>query len=100
MLKALIHTIGRFIDKVECDILPFKAYHILLRRPWFFDKKAQHCGYANTYTSKCKNKHVKMVPCKDSHLLKLKKMAGSFLFQCMAYGGEGILGPPPKLNGV
>lgn len=41
-----------------------------------------------------------MVPSHDPPLLKLNKLASSFLIQCVAYGGKGILGPPPKLNKV
>lgn len=40
-----------------------------------------------------------MIPCKDALEVKLKKIAGSFLFHRIL-GGDNILGPPPQLKGV
>jgi len=32
-------SVGNYKDKVLCDVVPMKACHILLGRPWQFDKK-------------------------------------------------------------
>ena len=32
-------SIGNFKDEVLCDIVPMEANHILLGRPWQFDRK-------------------------------------------------------------
>lgn len=40
-----------------------------------------------------------MIPCKDTLEVKLKKNTGSFLLHRILEG-DGILGPPPQLNGV
>ncbi|MBP0644970.1 retroviral-like aspartic protease, partial [Mycobacterium tuberculosis] len=32
-------SIGKFKDKVLCDVIPMEACHILLGRPWQFDHK-------------------------------------------------------------
>ena len=37
-------TIGKYEDVVLCDIVPMIAGHILLGRPWQFDKDATHFG--------------------------------------------------------
>src|SRR5271156_5868857 len=42
--------IGRYYDEVLCDIIPMDACHILLARPWKFDRHAIHDGRANTYS--------------------------------------------------
>lgn len=52
------------------------------------------------YTFKHYNTMIKMVPSQDPIISKLKKLVGSFLLQRVAYGGEEIFGPSPKLNRV
>lgn len=41
---------NKFTDKVWCDIVPMDACHILLGRPWQFDRAVVHDGRANTYS--------------------------------------------------
>eukprot|EP00253_Pinus_taeda_P034746 PITA_34746 len=36
--------IGRYKDKVVCDIIPMDVCHILLGRPWQYDRKVVHDG--------------------------------------------------------
>ncbi|RVW31891.1 Transposon Ty3-G Gag-Pol polyprotein [Vitis vinifera] len=38
-----------FEEFVWCEVLPIKVGHILLGRPWLFDRKVQHDSYENTY---------------------------------------------------
>ena len=33
-----------------CDLIPMDVFHILLRRPWKFDKKVTHDGRRNCYS--------------------------------------------------
>ena len=42
--------IGNFKDKVLCDIMPMNVCHILLGRPWQFDRRVVHDGRKNWYT--------------------------------------------------
>jgi hypothetical protein len=42
--------IGGYRDEILCDVIPMDLYHILLGRPWQFDKKFIHDGRKNTYT--------------------------------------------------
>lgn len=41
--------IGRYRDKVTCDIIPMDMCHILLGRPWQYDRKVVHDGKTNCY---------------------------------------------------
>ena len=40
-------SIGKYQDKILCDVVPMEASHILLGRPWRYDIKAIHDGFTN-----------------------------------------------------
>jgi hypothetical protein len=42
--------IGRYRDDILCDVIPMDVCHVLLRRPWNFERNAIHGGRNNTYT--------------------------------------------------
>jgi hypothetical protein len=37
-------------DAVWCDVIPMQACHLLLGRPWLFDRQVQYDGRRNTYS--------------------------------------------------
>ena len=41
--------IGNFKDQVTYDVVPMQATHILLGKPWKFDREANHEGKTNKY---------------------------------------------------
>ena len=41
--------IGKYKDKVLCDVVPMLAEHLLLGRPWQFDKRVKQDGFTNKY---------------------------------------------------
>jgi len=43
-------SIGKYEDSVLCDVVPMEACHVLLGRPWQFDKKTMHNGLTNEIT--------------------------------------------------
>ncbi|KAF8044818.1 hypothetical protein N665_6551s0001 [Sinapis alba] len=43
-------TIGRYQDEIVCDVLPMDSSHLLLGRPWQYDKKAIHDGFTNRHS--------------------------------------------------
>ena len=49
-------SIGNYQDNVLCDVVPMEACHILLGRPWQFDKKTMHNGLTNEITFTHKKK--------------------------------------------
>jgi hypothetical protein len=42
--------IGRYEDVVLCDVVPMEASHLLLGRPWQFDRNVIHDGRTNKYS--------------------------------------------------
>ncbi|PKU68398.1 RNA-directed DNA polymerase [Dendrobium catenatum] len=43
-------SIGKFQDQAWCDVIPMDACHLLLGRPWQYDRKTVHDGASNTYS--------------------------------------------------
>ncbi|XP_071727614.1 uncharacterized protein [Rutidosis leptorrhynchoides] len=37
-------------DEVWCEVIPMDACHLLLGRPWQFDRKTKHDSFRNTYS--------------------------------------------------
>jgi hypothetical protein len=48
--------------EVLCDVVPMHAGHILLGRPWQFDRKAIHDGFKNRYSLVKDSRTVTLVP--------------------------------------
>uniref|UniRef100_A0A151UIM7 Transposon Ty3-I Gag-Pol polyprotein n=1 Tax=Cajanus cajan TaxID=3821 RepID=A0A151UIM7_CAJCA len=72
-------SIGNYEDEVLCDVVPMEACHILLGRPWKFDKKTMHNGLTNKITFTHKEKKFVLHPlspqqvAKDQAQMKLKR---------------------------
>ena len=62
-------SIGDYCDEVLCDIIPMEAGHILLGRPWKFDKKEIHNGLTNEITLTNGRKKFKLVPLTPSQVV-------------------------------
>ena len=45
-----------------CDLVPMEATHILLGRPWQFDKKAFHDGHSNKFSFNFQGKRITLLP--------------------------------------
>lgn len=70
-------SIGKgYLDEVWCDVIPMDACHLLLGRPWQFDRKAIHDGYKNTYTLSHQKKHITLKPRNPKHKSKHKAGVG------------------------
>ena len=55
-------SIGRYKDEVLCDVVPMHVGHILLGRPWQFDRKVNHNGFKNRHSFVKDNKTITLVP--------------------------------------
>jgi hypothetical protein len=42
--------IGGYKDEILCDVIPMDVCHLLLGRPWKYDRNVIHDGRKNTYT--------------------------------------------------
>ncbi|XP_077250030.1 uncharacterized protein LOC143889637 [Tasmannia lanceolata] len=57
----------KYKDKVWCDLVPMDACHILLGRPWQYDRGIVHDGKANTYTFYKDKRKLVLVPSKGDN---------------------------------
>ena len=55
-------SIGRYSDEVLCDVVPMHAGHILLGRPWQYDRRVMHDGFKNRYSFEKDGKTIKLAP--------------------------------------
>jgi hypothetical protein len=55
-------SIGSYRDVVKCDVVPMQACHILLGRPWQFDKDSTHHGRLNQYSFLHHDKKIVLHP--------------------------------------
>ena len=66
-------SIGKsYKDELWCDVVPMDACHVLLGRPWLFDRRVIHDGRMNTYTFHKDQKKITLTPLKSAHSLKPK----------------------------
>jgi hypothetical protein len=54
--------IGEYVDTVECDVAPMSVCHMLLGRPWQYDRYSQHYGRTNQYTLDLKGRKFILKP--------------------------------------
>ena len=55
-------SIGDYEDEVICDVVPMQAGHMLLGRPWQFDRDINHHGRTNKIVFNFKGKRVVLMP--------------------------------------
>ncbi|KAD6795090.1 hypothetical protein E3N88_05986 [Mikania micrantha] len=53
---------NRYSDEVWCEVILMDACHILLGRPWQYDRQARHDGFRNTYSFKKDGINVTLAP--------------------------------------
>ncbi|XP_074302923.1 uncharacterized protein LOC141637258 [Silene latifolia] len=51
-----------YVDEALYDVLPMDAFHLLLGRPWEYDRDSVHHGKDNTYTFKFGSRKVILAP--------------------------------------
>jgi hypothetical protein len=60
--------IGGYNDKVLCDVIPMDVCHLLLGRPWQYDRNVVHDGRMNTYTLEKDGRTHIFLPIKDKEV--------------------------------
>jgi hypothetical protein len=57
--------IGGYKDEILCDVISMNVCHILLGRPWKYDRKVIHDGRKNTYTLERNGRTHMLFPIED-----------------------------------
>ncbi|XP_021758696.1 uncharacterized protein LOC110723661 [Chenopodium quinoa] len=77
-------SIGKkYQDKVWCDVIPMDACHLLLGRPWQYDRRAIHDGFHNTYSFEKDGVKIVLAPLKRDLLAKPSQEKSSVVSESM-----------------
>ena len=60
--------IGKYEDAVLCDVVPMEASHLLLGRPWQFDRSVLHDGRTNKYSFMHSGQKICLAPLSPSEV--------------------------------
>ena len=60
--------IGGYNDKILCHVIPMDVFHLLLGRPWQYDRNVIHDGKMNTYTLEKNGRTHMLLPIKDKEV--------------------------------
>ncbi|GJV74559.1 putative reverse transcriptase domain, zinc finger, CCHC-type, aspartic peptidase domain protein [Tanacetum coccineum] len=62
--KCLVQfSIGnKYTDEHWCEVIPMDACHIILGRPWLYDRRVKHDGFCNTYSFKKDDLSITLAP--------------------------------------
>jgi hypothetical protein len=52
----------KYKDNTWCDVVAMDACHLLLGRPWHYDRNAHHDGWKNTYSFLVDNVKLTLLP--------------------------------------
>ncbi|KAI3472895.1 hypothetical protein Pfo_030915 [Paulownia fortunei] len=63
-------SIGKYEDEVLCDVVRMHACHILLGRPWQYDRHVTYDGYTNRYSFVIKKQPIILVPLNPKQVLE------------------------------
>ena len=74
-------SIGKYNDKVLCDVVPMEATHLLLGRPWKFDKRANHDGFTNKISFTYQGKKIVLKPLSPQEVCEDQKKMREKLLQ-------------------
>ena len=55
-------SIGKYKDFVLCDVVLMEACHLLIGRPWQYDRRVMHDGFTNKFTFVHKDRKTTLAP--------------------------------------
>ncbi|KAL5764000.1 hypothetical protein ACOSQ2_016594 [Xanthoceras sorbifolium] len=61
---------SNYKDQMWCDVVNMDACHLLLGRPWQYDRKVHHDGFKNTYSFVFHETKIVLLPSKSSERMK------------------------------
>ncbi|XP_074278650.1 uncharacterized protein LOC141602245 [Silene latifolia] len=80
--QALVSlSLGPYNDDIWCDVIPMSACHILLGRPWQFDRKVEHDGRTNIYSVTKGKTTFNLKPLSPNKIKELKSKKGSLFMK-------------------
>lgn len=65
-------SVGKYQDQVLCDVVPMQAGHLLLGRPWPFDRATIHNGRTNFYSFTHRNRKYNLTSLSPSEVDELQ----------------------------
>jgi hypothetical protein len=77
LVKFSIGT--KYKDKTWCDVVAMDACHLLLGRPWQYDRNVHHDGQKNTYSLLVDNVKITLLPNPGEAYKPPKKVGHTFL---------------------
>lgn len=86
----LSFSIGSYMEQLWCDIVPMDASHVLLGRPWQYDRRTIHDGYKNTYSFVKDDKKITLAPYVHHANSKSPKMSNLFSSSCIRYNSPNV----------
>jgi hypothetical protein len=63
-------SIGEYENEVLCDVVPMHACHLLLGRPWQYDRRVTHDGFTNRHSFILKRQPITLVPLTPKHVME------------------------------
>ncbi|XP_074288680.1 uncharacterized protein LOC141613836 [Silene latifolia] len=69
-------TTGSYNDDILCDVVPMEACHVLLGRPWQYDRDVVHRGRSNEYELVSKGKRIIFKPMTPSEVRSMSAKRG------------------------
>jgi len=70
------YSIGNLRVEVLCDVLPMDPCHLLLGRPWQYDKNVIRNGRTNTYSFKLKGRSYTLTTLVLSQVQPIRRLDG------------------------
>ena len=67
-------NIRNYHDEVLCDVVPMQASHILLGRPWLYDRHVKHDGRTNAYSFVMNGARITLAPMKPKEVCELQRV--------------------------
>ncbi|XP_031375447.1 uncharacterized protein LOC116189849 [Punica granatum] len=65
-------------DEIMCDVAPMDACHLLLGRPWLYDRRVIYDGFKNTYSFVKEGVKIILAPCRMDNKSNAVMGEGSF----------------------
>ena len=59
-------SIGKYVDEILFDVVPMEASHLLLGRPWQYDRDVVHNSVTNKFSFVLKGQKVTLKPLSPS----------------------------------